>query len=82
MLRYPLARGFRPGNTQFAFENAQIIHSFLNLQYTCMRICVKVYALMQDYCVKALQDGEIIGVAPGGSTEAIMAEVSGSRWQY
>ncbi len=47
-----------------------------------MRICVIVYALMQDYCVKALQDGEIIGVAPGGSTEAIMAEVSGSRWQY
>jgi len=34
----------------------------------------------REYCIKALQDGEILGVAPGGSTEAIMAEGYEVKW--
>ncbi len=67
------------------FLGAPFLQSFsviITHNVSFLELNLHLYAYVQDYCVKALQDGEIIGVAPGGSTEAIMAEVSCFRWQY
>jgi hypothetical protein len=37
-----------------------------------------IYDCFQDYCIDLLKEGEILGVAPGGSREAIFAEVRGA----
>ncbi len=34
---------------------------------------------VQEYCVQRLKEGDIIGVAPGGSKEAIFADVRFNR---